>query len=262
MASPHVPPEIESLAARRGHLILTEDVASSAGLSDKATDEYLGRLAREGRLARRGPGVFTVSRSGRPKLQPTRLLTRVGHTLGHELPMTSVVGWTTEWLAPYAHNVPLHHWTILEAASFTLISVADILARERLRAVVNPPANEVVDLLRLFDRPLILWPHGDMYAAPPRPGLRLPQPERLVVDFYFAVTRRGLPYPRNDLDLVLARFVSERDLNVASILAYSGRRRLTDEMASYLRSLRRLPADVAEAVDLVANRERRRGVEH
>ncbi len=250
----HVPADVVSLIVRPDRPILTEEVAGRLELSTKAADEYLGRLARQGRLARRGKGVFTAPRQGRPKLVPTGTLKRASQGLGRELPMTPVVGWTTEWLASYAHNVPTHHWTVLEAASFTLTAVADILARDRLRAVINPPSTEMLDLLRLFERPLILWPHGDMYAAPQRPGLRLPQPERLVVDVYFAVTRRGLPYPRNDLDLVLARFIAERDLNIASVLAYSKRRNINIEMTSYLRSLRRFPSDVVQAVDLVTSR--------
>jgi hypothetical protein len=254
-SSLHVPPDVVSLIVHPDHPILTVEVAGKLGLTTKAADEYLGRLARQQRLARRGKGVFTAPRQGRPKLVPTRLLKRASAVLGHELPMTPVVGWTTEWLASYAHNVPVHHWTVLEAASFALTAVADILARDRLRAVINPPSTEMLDLLRLFERPLILWPHGDMYAAPHRLGLRLPEPERLVVDIYFAVTRRGLPYPRNDLDLVIARFVAERDLNIASILAYSKRRRIDSEMASYLRSLNRLPPDVTQAIALVTSRE-------
>ena len=260
MATPlHVPADIVSLVAHSDRPILTEEVAGRLGLGIKAGDEYLGRLARQRRLARRGKGVFTAPRQGRPRLVPTRLLRRASAALSRDLPMTPVVGWTTEWLASYAHNVPTHHWTVLEAASFALTAVADVLARDRLRAVINPPSTEMLDLLRLFERPLILWPHGDMYAAPQRPGLRVPQPERLAVDLYFAVTRRGLPYPRNDLDLVLGRFIAERDLNIASILAYSKRRNISFEMASYLRSLRRLPSDVAEAVALVTSRDQERG---
>ncbi|MBI4494627.1 MAG: hypothetical protein HY690_17760 [Chloroflexi bacterium] len=168
--------------------------------------------------------------------------------------MTPVVAWTTEWVAPYAPNVPNRHWTILEAAPFALSAVADVLARDRLRAVVAPAPKAVPDLLRLFDRPLVLWPHTETYATERRRCLLVPEPERLVVDLYFAVTRRGVPYPENDLAVVLARLVAERDLNIGIILAYARRRRIGSEIASYLRSLDRLPPDVAAAVKVVAGR--------
>jgi hypothetical protein len=231
------------------------------GLSPVAAEEYLGRLARQGKLARRGPGIFTGARRGRPKLEATPLLKRIAPALRAELPMTAAVGWTTEWLAAYAHNVPARHWTAVEAASFVLPSIADVLARIHVPAVVAPDPEQVADLLRLFERPLVLWPHGDMYGAPAGKtpwGLRLPQPERLLVDVYFAATRLGLPYPANDLIAVSARLLAEGDLNVASALAYAQRRGIADEYAAYLRTLPQLPPDVAEAVALVTNRHRAR----
>lgn len=136
-----------------------------------------------------------------------------------------------------------------------------MLARVRVPAVVDPDPEQVPDLLRLFERPLVLWPHADVYGAPAdkKPwGLRLPQPERLLVDVYFAATRLGLSYPRNDLFAVSARFLAECDLNVASALAYAQRRGIADEYAAYLCSLPRLPSDVAEAVVVITERHRTR----
>lgn len=263
----HVAPRVVALSEASeaaGRPVLVEDVVA-AELSPAAAEEYLGRLVRQGKLARRGPGVFTVARRGRPRLEATPLLKRVGMALRSELPMTAAVGWTTEWLAPYAHNVPTHHWTAVEAAGFALSSIADVLARVRVPAVVDPDPERVPDLLRLFEWPLVLWPHADLYGAPAGKspsgqwGLRLPQPERLLVDVYFAATRHGLPYPSNDLATVSARFLTERDLNVASALAYAQRRGIADEYARYLRSLPRLPPDVAAAVAVVADRHRLRG---
>jgi hypothetical protein len=250
----HVPDKIINVIERRDRSIVASEVATQFGLSGTAAEEYLGRLAREGRLARRGPGIFTAPRGGRPRIEPTSLLKRVGTALRRDLPTTPVVGWSTEWLADYSPNVPTRHWTVLETASFALDSVADVLARDRIRVVVDPEPSSVADLPRLFDHPVLLWPHADLYGAPPRTGVRLPQPERLLVDLYFAVTRRGLPYPQNDLSVVIARVIAERDLKVASILAYAARRGIADEVTTYLRSLPRLPADVAEAIGLVAAR--------
>jgi hypothetical protein len=266
----HVPASVVALTERTGHAILAADVAASAGLSAAAAEEYLGRLARQGKLARRGPGVFTVARQGRRELRLTPLLKRISRVLHAELPMTPVVGWTTEWLAPYSHNVPARHWTVLEAASYVLSSVAEVLARVNVRAVVDPPPEQVADLLRLFERPVVLWPHGDVYGAPPNSGstgstskaatagVRLPQPERLMVDLYFATTRRGVPYPQNDLATASARFIAERDLNVASMLAYANRRGIARELAAYLLGLQRLPSDVAQAVAAVVERHEAR----
>jgi hypothetical protein len=273
----HVPPSVAALAETANRPILAADVATTMGLSPTAAEEYLGRLVRQGSLARRGPGVFTAARQGRPQLRPTPLLKRISRVVHAELPMTPVVGWTTEWLAPYSHNVPARHWTLLEAASYVLSSVAEVLTRVNVRAMIDPPPEQVADLLRLFERPVVLWPHGDVYGAPlntgstegaggpATAGLRFPQPERLVVDLYFAVTRRGLPYPRNDLATVYARFVAERDLNVASMLAYAKRRGIARELGAYLQGLERLPPDVARAVSAVVERNeaRRRGrLEH
>jgi len=259
----HVGPRVVALSEASeasGRPILTEDVVA-AGLSLAAAEEYLGRLVRQGNLARRGPGVFTVARRGPPRLEATTLLKRVGTALRAELPMTAAVGWTTEWLAPYAHNVPTRHWTAVEAAGFALPSIADVLTRVRVPAVVDPDPEQVPDLLRLFERPLVLWPHADMYGAPAGKtpwSLRLPQPERLLVDVYFAATRLGLPYPRNDLTVVSARIIAECDLNVASALAYAQRRGIADEYAACLRALPRLPGDVAEAVAVITDRHRER----
>ncbi|MGI8424400.1 MAG: DUF6577 family protein [Chloroflexota bacterium] len=260
----HVPPAVVAFSEsseESARPVLVEDVAA-AGLSAAAAEEYLGRLVRQGKLARRGPGVFTVARRGRPELESTLLLKRVAAALRAELPMVAAVGWTTEWLAPYAHNVPTRHWTAVDAAGFALPSIADVLARVRLQAVVDPDPEQVPDLLRLFERPLVLWPHGDMHGAPAGKtpwGLRLPQPERLLVDVYFAATRLGLPYPSNDLAAASARLLAEGDLNVASALAYAQRRGIADEYAAYLRALPRLPRDVAEAVTVVTDRHRNRG---
>ncbi len=255
----HVPPDVLALASAPDRPVLVHEVAAALGLRPKAADEYLGRLARANALARRGPGIFTRPREGRPRLELTPLLRRAHTIIRSELPFTPVVGWSTEWLAPYAHNVPLRHWTILEAASPILPTLADVLARDRLRAVVDPPPADVPDLLRLFDRPLVLFPNGETYGADSREGVRLPSPERLVVDFYLAVTRRGIPYPKGDVAKVITALVARRDLNVGSMLAYASRRRAAEDLALYLRALDGFPPDVARAVRLVTERRASRG---
>ena len=86
------------------------------------------------------------------------------------------------------------------------------MARRRGIPAREETWTDQIDRLRLFERPVILWPHGDTYTAEEHKGIRRREPERLVVDFYFAVTRRGLPYPRNDLAVVVARFLAEYDV--------------------------------------------------
>lgn len=252
----HVPRSVaETIPERPGNRpLLAADVARDARIRQVAADEYLGRLVRSGALVRRGPGVFTAPRRGRPRFDLTPLMRRAHTALREALPMTPVVGWTTEWVAPFAHNVPVLHWIVLEAPAFALTSLGDALSRNAVRAVINPSPEGVADLLRLFERPVILWPHGDSYAAEKRPGVRRPTPERLVVDLYFAATRRGVPYPANDLALVVSRIVSEGDLNVATTIVYARRRAIAGEWAAYLGKLPRVPPDVAGAIEAVVER--------
>lgn len=252
--SAHIPAEIEALAIAADRPVLVDEVAHVLGLSHKAADEYVGRLARRDKLVRRGPGVFTRPRQGRPHFELTSLLRRAHLVVRREMPFSAVVGWSTEWLSAYAHNVPLRHWTMLEASAALLPTLADLLARDHLRAVVDPSPETVPDLLRLFQRPLLLLPNGESYGASKREGLRVPSPERLTVDFYLTVTRRRLPYPHGDMAKIIAALVAERDLNVASILAYARRRRVGKEFGLFLRSLDGFPPDVAEAVSVVVAR--------
>src|SRR5438128_41356 len=84
------------------------------GSRKHSSPSLLGRLRRSNHLVRRGSGVFTAPRTGRPAFRLSSLLRRADTAIRAEAPATPVVGWSPEWVAPYALNVPGRHWTVLE----------------------------------------------------------------------------------------------------------------------------------------------------
>lgn len=229
-----------------------KELASRLSLGHDTAEEYLRRLVRANLVSRRGPGVFTSTRTEAETFPLTAVMKRVSATLHRSLPHTPVVAWTTEWFAPYARNMPTSNWTLLETPRPAARSVADVLAREGTRVVVDPNHSELADVPRLLERPLVLWSRRDTSLVTRRGTLLVPRPERLLVDLYFDVTRRGLPFPEGELSNAIVRLLVERDLNIATVLSYAARRRLRPELAAYLsKHATRMPTDVRLAFELV-----------
>src|SRR5438105_4750335 len=229
----HVPAGIREIVAAK-ELLIARDLSKIAGISEVSAEEYLRRLRAEGTLARRAPGVFAIARKTPSPMRLNGVLSRVSAILGRHLPFTPVVGWTTEWFIPYGRNMPSRNWNVLETPPSATEAVADVLARYGSRALVNPSPEDVPAALRLFERPLIVWPHSEIRFTTKRGSLLLPTSERLLVDFYFSVTRRGLPYPETELASITMRFLSEHDVNLRSLASYAGRRSIRKEYSLFL----------------------------
>ncbi len=245
-----VPPEVRVAAATSP--VEVDALATQLALPRSTVDRYLRELARERVLAARGRGVFTTPVRGRHNFALTPTLADVGDALRQGLSTAVVTAWTTEWLAPYIHNVLFHHWTVLETVTYGMNGVADALAEQNIPALLNPHKADMPGLYRLFAHPLVIWANGDTLYTNRQGNLLVPEMERLLVDLFHATERRGLPLLPTDRAAVARAFVGGADFHVGHALAYARKRGVEPDFHEFLLKLDRLPEDVRKAIRLVA----------
>jgi hypothetical protein len=152
------------------------------------------------------------------------------------LPFTPVTTWSTRWVGGLFHNLPVLHHVVFEAHPWACESLADVLARAGVRALVAPPPAIGRQLFRVFDEPVTIWPNADLWGTGEiAPGLRAPGVPRLAVDLFLADRRMPPFYARTDLYHALRALLRTGDQVVAA-RAYARRRRLRRPFDAFLRA--------------------------
>ncbi len=111
-----------------------------------------------------------------------------------------------------------------------------------IRSLVEPSKRRMSDIFSLLEEPVIVFPivfqRKDAYATFTQNNLRFPQPEKMIVDLYFYITRLDFPYPPDEYGRVLYYILKNKNLNFDRLKRYASRRGLNEEFANLLSKMK------------------------
>lgn len=99
---------------------------------------------------------------------------------------------------------------------------------------VEPSKKRMSDIFDLLEEPVVIFQRKDSYATFTQNNIRFPQPEKIIIDLYFYITRLGFPYPPDEYGRVLYYILKNKNLNFDRLKRYASRRGLNEKFSNLL----------------------------
>jgi hypothetical protein len=202
---------------------MSEDLQISIG----SARNYLSRLKRESKVIKTGTGAYRVSSSDN-RLEVPMNVELIRGLINKRYPTGDFVIWSLGMLANYAHYEVGKDLIVVEAGKAIAYRIRDILLSAGYNALLNPHRKAYMeytyyDYVLIEERTERFGVMGD-----------LPEPERLIVDVYFAMTRKMLNFSAYELGVILGNALRAGDIDLRRLLTYSSRRGIGTEMTIIL----------------------------
>jgi DNA-binding transcriptional ArsR family regulator len=219
MKKREIPDRIISWVRSQKNDFGADELSEATGISHRSASIYLSRLEKTGILTRRIKGRY-ISFSQRPSVKVRKL----GNIISRELPFTAVVLWSTDTIIHFLQNMPNRHQMFLETEKDDVSSVHDVLKEHGIRVKARPSRadfeaanDDGIDVFVLAKKERYgtrLW-KGKIFIA----GL-----EKVFIDLYVLASRRGLPYPKEEITRALETAMDENAVSRNTLRKYSKRR--------------------------------------
>lgn len=202
---------------------MSEDLRISVG----SAQNYLSRLKSEKKLIWTGKGAYKASNSEN-RLEVPIDVELIRSLINERLPSGDFVIWSLGMLANYAHYAVGKDLIVVEAKKALTYRIRDILLNAGYFAILNPSKKAYKEYT--YYNYILIEERRERF------GVRgnFPEPERLFVDVYFAITRKMLNFSANELGVIIGNALRMGDINMRRLLTYSSRRGIGTEMTIIL----------------------------
>jgi hypothetical protein len=196
-----------------------KELSEATIISHRSALIYLSRLEKTGILSRRTKGRYS-SFSQKPSLEVQKL----GNILLRELPFTAVVLWSTDTIIHFSQNMPNRHQMFLETEKDNVSSVHDVLKEKGIRVKARPSRRDFEaandDGIEVF-----VLSKKERYATRHWKGkIFIANLEKVFIDMYVLASRKGLPYPKEEIMRALETAMDQNALSRNTLRKYSKRR--------------------------------------
>jgi hypothetical protein len=197
--------------------INAEQMSKDLQISIGSARNYLSRLSSNNKLVRIGKETYRVTKSDNRLETPLRVR-EILNLINQRYPSADFVIWSLGMLANYAHYEVGKDLIVIETNKALGYRVRDLLISEGFNALLKPDKKAYMnytyyDYVLIEERLERFLVRGS-----------LPEPERLLVDVYFAVTRKNLNFSPHELGVILGNALRVGDIDVERLLTYSRRR--------------------------------------
>jgi len=202
---------------------MSKDLQISIG----SARNYLSRLKSSNRVTRIGKGTYRVKEL-ESRLEIPYRVQSILDLVNQRYPSGDFVIWSLGMLANYAHYEVGKDLIVIETNKALGYRIRDLLLSSGVNALLNPGKNDYMsytyyDYVFIEERLERFLVRGN-----------LPEPERLIVDVYFAITRKKLGFSAYELGVILGNALRLGDIDVQRMLTYGSRRGIDTELTVIL----------------------------
>jgi len=196
-------------------------------ISISSARNYLSRLKSEKKVIRSGKGAYKISNSEN-RLEVPADVENIRDLINEMYPSGDFVIWSLGMLANYAHYEVGKDLIVVEARKALAYRIRDVLLSAGYNAMLNPSRKAYKEYT--YYNYILIEERRERF------GVRgnFPEPERLFVDVYFAITRKMLNFSAYELGIIFNNALRMGDINLQRLLTYSSRRGIGTEMTIFL----------------------------
>jgi len=208
------------------------DVSEEFDVSDVTAMNYLSRLTGLGLANRVGYGKYEYGESMDTSLIISPELQRVLN-LVERFGEKNILVWSINLLSNYSHYAIGKDLFFVETSPSIKQSVRDVLLQSGYNVVLDPMRRDFRDYaLDNLDTVFVMGRKEKYGIKNGEPFI--PAAERIWVDLYYYITRKGLGFSSFELGVMLGNMVEANALNYDRLLYYANRRKIRDEVVIIL----------------------------
>ena len=152
--------------------------------------------------------------------------------------MARFVIWSINMLADYAHYAISRDLIVIETDKILSTSMRDALIQKGYHAILNPQNRDFQEYAYYGEKSVFVLEREEAYGLSKLDETVVPTPERIWLDIYYFITRKGLSFSPSELGLMFANMLRKEGVNFNRLLRYARRRNLRDEMIIFLYNLK------------------------
>jgi hypothetical protein len=203
-------------------VVNADQMSKDLQISDISARNYLSRLKSSEKMIRIGKGTYRLKKMDDRIEMPSRTR-RIYDIIKQRYPSGDFVIWSLGMLANYAHYEVGKDLIVVETNEALGYRIRDLLLIEGYNAVLNPD-KEAYRIYTYYDYVFVEERRERFLTRD-----NLPEPERLIVDVYFAITRKKLNFSSYELGVILGNALRSGDIDIQRMLTYASRRGIDTE---------------------------------
>jgi hypothetical protein len=242
MAPGSVPNRVLDYISKRDFVSL-DDLMDDLNVSRITAKNYLSRLESLDMVKRVGRGLYQVGGGKTAEVELNPGVLKLTQTLKDRFQFADLVVWSLSMLSDYSHYAIGRDLMFVEADISLSGSIRDYLQEKGYYPILNPEKRDYREYTNYPAEPVFILERGERYAVK---GYT-PSPEKVWVDVYYLVTRKGLSFSPGELGIIFANMLRGEGMNFNRLRRYAQRRGVGNEVIVFLCGLRRVyPNQVPE----------------
>ena len=234
MSPGSVPSRVLEYVSKREFVSL-DDIVNDLKVSRVTAKNYLSRLENLDAVKRVGSGLYQVGGGETADVELNPGVRKLSQILRERFQFADLVVWSLSMLSDYSHYAIGRDLMFIETKKNLSESIREYLREQGYNPVLRPEERDYRDYADIQGEPVFILERGERYAVR---GVT-PFPERVWLDVYYMVTRRGLGFSPGELGVIFVNMLRREGVNFSRLRRYAQRRGLEREVVVFLCGLRR-----------------------
>jgi hypothetical protein len=242
MSSASVPSKVIEYISKRNTLN-QDDLADDLKITRITAKNYLSRLQNMNMIKRVGRGLYQVGGGKTAETETNPKTQKLAEMLRSRYPFADLAIWSLSMLSDYTHYAIGKDLMFVEADENTSESIKDYLRLNGYNPVLKPEKKDYREYASIPGEPVFILERGERYEVQGQ----TPSPEKVWLDVYYLVTKKGLSFSPGELGVIFANMLRGEGVNFNRLRRYAHRRGVGNEVIVFLCGLRRvLPNQIPE----------------
>lgn len=193
-------------------------------------------LVNKGILQRVKRGVYTL-KTGKREWKPeiTEDLKKIYASVHDEFPYLEFCVWSTRWLVPYSHHLPVGYLTLLDAEKDTEESVFHFITNNfKIPTLVKPEIKEINTYIDWNRDNIIIRTLISQSPLMETDGIRIPKLEKIIIDLFKDEVVFG-SFQGRELKIIYQNLFNDYMINEGTLKRYALRRNKWEGFKNHIR---------------------------
>lgn len=175
---------------------------------------YLRDLEKLGLITKKGKGEYINYLQSAIKPEIDVEIERINRILRDKSPYMDFVIWSLVNLKNFYFNIPYSNYVFIEVKErYELETIRATLFEQSIESVINPKEMEFKNFMYRNTLPVILLKRGARGGIIKIGDINTVTLERTIVDLYFYITKRRVPFPIEELGHILRKTIETGEFN-------------------------------------------------
>jgi len=203
-------------------IITTTELAHLFSVQIITASNYLSRLEKSGVITRIGKGEYINYKSFKLKPEIDNEVKTINEKIKEKSPHLDFVIWSILNLKRFLHYIPTQNYIFIEVKEkFEIDIIRSHLIESNIESIVNPDENNFKEFIYKNKIPAIIFLRKSMYGILNIDNILTPNLERAVLDLYFFITRQKLPFPIEEVRMIMEKAIQSGEFNFTFADRYS-----------------------------------------